>query len=167
MNEPQIELKKLRGILDAWEPLGCADHNYYLAEEILRRLDTRNQTHPIPSYGTGRLVLLREAMNNLNDGKGSFDDHLSSARHYISRQEVGQKAAQRPDDGGGCHVTGTKAFLPGQAVAELLHQGSAVLVAAVGHMQIDPGGVDLLMPSSPRMSCTVSDKHSESRSPAQ
>jgi len=82
-------------------------------------------------------------------------------------QEVGQKAAQRPDDGGGCHVTGTKAFLPGQAVAELLHQGSAVLVAAVGHMQIDHGGVDLLMPSSPRMSCTVSDKHSESRSPAQ
>lgn len=84
MNEPRIELKKLRTILDAWEPLGGADHNYYLAEDILRRLDTHNQTHRIPPYGAGRLVLLREALNNLNEGKGSFDDQLSSARHCLS-----------------------------------------------------------------------------------
>ncbi len=84
MNDRQSDLDKLRNILDAWEPLGCADHNYYVAEEIFRRLETHNQTYPISPYGAGRLVSLREALLNLNQGKGSFEDQLSSARHCIS-----------------------------------------------------------------------------------
>ena len=85
MIEPQTELKKIAAILDAWEPIGCADHNYHLAKESWRSLDTHNQLQPISSYGAGRLVLLGEALDRLDQAKGSFEDQLSSARHYVSQ----------------------------------------------------------------------------------
>jgi len=64
----------------------------------------------------------------------------------VFTQMGGQEAAQRVDDGG-CHdgVAGGRRGLTGELAAELFHQGETVLLAAVGEVEIDHGGVDAAM----------------------
>jgi len=78
-------------------------------------------------------------------GDGPDGAPLCLAQRGSTAQEGRQEAAQHVDDGGGHMAGGVPDCLTGQVAAELLHQRAAVLLAAVGKMQIDHGGVDVAM----------------------
>ena len=77
-------------------------------------------------------------------GDGPNGAPLRLVERRIFRKKRRQEAAQRVDNGGG-HAMGRDAPLTRQLAAERFQQGAAVLLAAVGEMHIDHGGLDILM----------------------
>lgn len=71
------------------------------------------------------------------DGAALCLSHGAEFLTHIVRQE----AAQHVDDGSS-HGLVRWRWLAGQFQAEFFHQGAAVLLAAMGEVEIDHGGVD-------------------------
>ena len=91
---------------------------------------TRGAGITVPAQGRGAAL-----------GDGADGAPLRRSQGGPCFEILGQEAAQDPDD------TGSHAARPlaRQALGQSLHQDAAVLVAAMGEMQIDHGGVDLLV----------------------
>ena len=75
---------------------------------------------------------------------GPYGAPLCLCQRGITAPEARQEAAQHVDDGGG-HVRVCGFFLTRQIAAERLDQCADFLLGAMGEMQVEHGGLDILV----------------------
>ena len=100
--------------------------------EVELAFSTRAAGMKVPAHNR------RAAMGDGPDGAPLCLTHGVRFFTHMVRQE----AVQRVDDGGS-HGLVRGLSLTGQFLAERFHQGAAVLLAAVGDVEIYHGGVDI------------------------